>query len=258
MIKYLYFLLAITAFFLLVFFGSACEESVVPARTSLGYDYFPLAIGDVTNYELDSIVLRNQVGGIFFDSVHLEAQEILKDTLRDPSGQLWYRGERYDRRSGTVEWRFRQTFLLRQDAQRAYRQEDNLEFVKLIFPPTINERWNGHVAFDQYRSIDVAGEPIEIFADWDYRYLTVDEAGSVGDVNYDSLLVVEGADYENLLNRRLSIETYARHIGLVYRELEVFETQCQLCCNGDTGACLDLPWREKAEGGFILRQWRIQ
>ena len=78
------------------------------------------------------------------------------------------------------------------------------------------------------------------------------------DKTYDLLTLVEGADYENLLNRRLAIEGYAKNIGLVYRELEVFETQCQLCCNGDTGACLDLPWREKAEGGFIIKQWLVQ
>lgn len=231
---------------------------MVPPRVDWGYEYFPLSIGDVTNYEMDSIVLRNQVGGIFYDSVHLDVQEILKDTLRDAAGSLWYKGERYDRRSGSTDWRFRQSFLLRRDEQRAYRQEDNLEFIKLIFPPDDNERWDGHVAFDQYRSIEIAGEPIEIFADWDYRYLSVDEAGSIGSISYDALLQVEGADYENLLNRRLALETYARGIGLVYREMEVFETQCQLCCNGNTSECLDLPWREKAEGGFIIRQWRVE
>jgi hypothetical protein len=238
--------------------GWACNEETAAPRTDWGYDYFPLAIGTEWRYELDSIVLRTQVGGILYDSVRLEAREILQDTLRDLAGNLWYRGERYDRRADSLTWRFRQTFLLRQDEQRAYRREDNLEFVKLVFPVDDNQRWDGHVAFDPYRDIEVAGQPIQIYADWDYRYQSLDQPGNVGNITYDSLVVVEGADYENLLNRRLALETYARGVGLVYRELEVFKTQCQQCCNGDTGACLDLPWRQKAEAGFILRQWLVR
>ena len=88
--------------------------------------------------------------------------------------------------------------------------------------------------------------------------LQIGEPAAFGDQTYDDVSLVEGADYENLLNRRLSLEAYARGIGLVYRELEVFETQCQICCGGDTGTCLDLSWREKAEGGFIIRQWLQQ
>lgn len=246
-------LLFFTSLFLLT-----CEGETAEPRADKGYDYFPLEVGNEWNYLMDSIVLRPQVGGIFFDSVRLEVQETLVDTLRDLEGQLWYRGERYDRRLGSTVWRFRQTFLLRRDELRAYRREDNLEFVKMVFPLRADQNWDGHVAFDHFREIEVAGQPIQIFVDWNYRYLSFDQPGVVMDKTYDQLAVVEGADYENLLNRRLAIEGYAKNIGLVYREMEVFETQCQQCCNGDTGACLDLPWREKAEGGFIIKQWLVQ
>ena len=128
----------------------------------------------------------------------------------------------------------------------------------MVFPLRNDQSWDGHVAFDQFREIEVAGQPIQIFADWSYRYLQIDGPASYGNQTYDEVALVEGADYENLLNRRLSLEAYARGFGLVYREIEVFETQCQVCCSGDTGACLDLPWTEKAEGGYILRQWLVQ
>lgn len=252
------FFLSFIGLTLALFLGTACEESVVEPPTDLGYGYFPMAVGDVAYYEMDSIVLRKQVGGVLFDSIRLEVEERLTDTLRDAAGELWYRGERYDRRMGSEEWRFRQSFLLRRDEQRAYRQEDNLEFVKLTFPLSDNGRWDGHVAFDEERIIEVAGEPIKVFLGWDYRYLAVGEPGSAGGLNYDEVVEVEGADYETLLNRRLALETYANGIGLIYREMEVFETQCQFCCSGNTGECLDLPWRAKAEGGFIIRQWRVE
>ncbi|MEZ4985515.1 MAG: hypothetical protein R2795_10835 [Saprospiraceae bacterium] len=236
---------------------TSCEEEVAAPTEDWGYRYFPTAIGMEWQYALDSIVLRPIPGGVLYDSVRLYARETLVDTIRDLEGQLWYRGERYDRRVDSTQWRFSQTFLLRSDVRRAYRQEDNLTFVKMVFPPDRLQRWDGHVAFDAFREIEVAGQPIQIFADWDYRYTDLHQAGTIMQTSYDSLTTVQGADYENLLNRRLSLETYAPGIGLVYRELEVFETQCQLCCNGETGVCIDLPWREKAEAGFIIRQWLL-
>lgn len=237
---------------------SNCEDEIATPRVDRGYDYFPLELGTEWNYLMDSIVLRPQIGSIFYDSVRLAVRETLVDTLRDLENNLWYRGERYDRRADSTNWRFRQTFLLRTDEERAYRREDNLEFIKMVFPLRDDQNWDGHVAFDAFREIEVAGQPIQIYVDWNYRYLGIDEAGTIVDNSYDQLTTVEGADYENLLNRRLAIERYAKGIGLVYRELEIFETQCQQCCSGDTGACLDLPWREKAEGGFIIKQWLVE
>lgn len=254
----LYYIILPLVLFSTPLFFLACDEETAEPRADKGYDYFPLAIDQEWLFEMDSIVLRPEVGGIFYDSMRLDVREVLVDTLRDQENQLWYRGERYDRRAGSTDWRFRQTFLLGRDDSRALRQEDNLEFVKLVFPLRDNQSWDGHASFNQYREIEVGGQPVQIFADWNYNYLQIGEPGTYGDQNYDDQALIEGADYENLLNRRLSLEAYVRGLGLVYREMEVFETQCQMCCSGDTGVCLDLPWREKAEGGFIIRQWLVQ
>ena len=237
----------------------ACDDELAQPRSDWGYNYFPLAIGMEWNYEMDSITLRPQVGGVLFDSVHLMVRETLADTIRDLENKLWYRGERYDRHADTLPWRFRQTFLLRTDGQRAYRQEDNLEFVKMVFPTKTFKNWDGNVAFDQYREIDVAGQPIAIYRDWNYFYTSVDEPETVYDIQYDSLTVIEGVDSDDdIVDRRYAIEKYARGVGLVYREMEIFETQCNDCCSLDLELCISLPWREKAESGFIIRQWLVE
>jgi hypothetical protein len=268
---------------LFVFALFACEEEVESPRTELpGSAYFPLALGQEQFYRLDSIVLRPEVNGVRYDSLQLEVRELLADTLRDAADKLWYRGERYDRRLGTTDWRFRQTFLLRRERDRAYRSEDNLEFVKLIFPARSRKSWDGHVAFDDNRFFAIGGESIQLFQAWNYRYLSVDEPGEIAGLSYDSLLVVEGVDYDEGYNRRYYRETYAVGQGLVAREMEVFDTQCRDCCfnqeqldeNGNPVIvvvarrtvdgrdtlinCVDLPWHEKAEGGLILRQWRVE
>ncbi len=245
-------------FIVLILLLAACRESLAPPIKDWGPVYFPLTVGQDWLYEMDSITLRPQGSSVLFDSVRLQVREVLVDSLIDGAGQQWFRGERYDRRMETDPWRFRLSFLLARDEQRAYRKEDNLEFIKLIFPPRENERWDGHVAFDPNREIEIAGEEVRVFADWQYRYNEVHEPGELINQVFDSLLVVQAADYENLIDRRKAIEYYAAGVGLVYREMEVFHTQCLNCCAGNTSICLDLPWREKAEAGFIIRQWLVE
>ena len=55
---------------------SACNEETAEPRAYRGYDYFPLSIGQEQLFLMDSIVLRPEVGGIFFDSVRLEVREV--------------------------------------------------------------------------------------------------------------------------------------------------------------------------------------
>lgn len=265
--------------------ATACDEEREAPRSDWGYRYFPLALDQEWQYAMDSITLRPDISGIRFDSVRLSVREVLVDTLRDLEGKLWYRGERYDRPSDTVEWRFRQTFLLSRDEQRAFRQEDNLEFVKLIFPPESGEQWSGNRAFDPNRVFVVGGQDLRIFnvgtLPWTYEYLTVDQTETIEGGIYDSVAVVQAANSDEAFSRRYATEMYARDQGLIYREMEVFQTNCEACCffeiqvvDGDTFsvavanrvvngvdttiACADLPWRERAERGFVIRQWLVE
>ncbi len=188
---------------------STCDKREVepPLDIDFGYDYFPLDIGRTWHYEVDSITLRPQVGGILFDSVHLQARETLVDTLRDASGQLWYRGERWERRADTLPWTFRQTFLLGRTEQQAMRLEDNLLFVKLVFPADAGEGWDGHLFFDDNREISIGGEMIAVYAGWDYRYETVDVPEEIGGITYDSTLLVRAdGDLENAVAHRAVVE----------------------------------------------------
>lgn len=255
----------------------ACNEETASPRSEWGYDYFPLEIGKIWNYEMDSIILRPEVGGVQYDSVHLLVRETLVDTLRDLENHLWYRGERYDRYSDTLPWRFSQTFLLRMDKQRAFRKEDNLEFVKMTFPVEQYRNWDGHAAFNSSRLIEVAGQPIAIYKDWDYNYVYTDEQEIIHDLPFDSLCLISGVDTgvndehpdigglaTELFDRRFSIEKYARGIGLVYREMEIFN-DLDTCSNWfdhpnaaiNQSWCIT-PWKEKAESGFIIRQWLVE
>lgn len=243
-----YFLLA-TLFVLI----AACkEESIAPSDNNGEQAYFPLEIGQRKTYAVDSILLLQTIGGTLYDTAKLTVQEVLVDTFVAADGRLWYRGERYekDRNAPDSDYRISRTFTVAADVQLALRSEDNLTFTKLTFPPRTGERWDGNGDFDEFRQFPVGGEFLDIYAGWETFYQAVDSTADNG----NKYLRVQQAAIDNVIDLRTAYEIYQEGVGLVEKFVDARHTQCQVCCGGDTAPCVDLPWDEKAEKGFILHQ----
>ena len=240
---------------LLLLFASACVEETLDPNTDYGQGYFPLELGKSWYYDVDSIELIPVINGTFYDTSRLEVRETLLDTFTTPDRKLWYRGERWERTDAGSPWQFKQTFALSSNRQVALRQEDNLTFTKLTFAVRNGTRWDGHTAFDEFQQLIVGGEFLDVYAGWEYSYANVDEPVTLATgFSADKALLVEQAEVDNLLDFRFAYERYADGIGLIERYIDARHTQCRVCCNADTAPCLDLPWDEKAEKGFILHQ----
>lgn len=237
-------------FFACLLFWSffSCEEEV--AELSADSDpetYYPLALNQPAFYQVDSIILRATVSGIAYDTTRNEARETLLEIFLAPDGTEQFRGERWERRDTSEPWRFKQSFTLNRTSATAVRREDNLAFTQLTFPVRAGKRWNPTADFDVTRQFPVGGEQLDIYNGWSARY---EETPS------DTLLV-RLASEDNLIDLRQAYERYAPGVGLVERFVDARHTQCRDCCNGDTVECSDLPWDEKAEKGYIIRQVRI-
>lgn len=224
-----------------------------------GYDYFPLEVGRSWIYQVDSITYDPALNGTAVDSIRTFVREVIVDTLTGNDGGLLFRAERYERLSDSLPWEIRKVFTLSRDEQRAFRTEDNLRFVKLVFPPQQGRRWEGNAFFNPFTQVTVKGERMEMFKSWDYRQLTDGEALTLGGLLFEDAITVQNADSrDNVIELRVATEQYARGVGLVYRYLDILDTECRVCCAGDTGdACQSLSWEEKAEKGFSLRQQLI-
>ena len=236
---------------------SACKEETAPPRDfAADFAYFPLELNQPKFYALDSIVLFGTVGGIVYDTARLEVRETLVERFEAADGTDTYRGERWDRRLPDGEWRFQQTYTMSRSNLRAIRSEDNLTFTKLVFPLTEGKRWDGHAAFDDSREFVVGGEFVDVYQGWDYRYASTENsiAGNSPALDVEGAVLIEQDATDNLITQSIAYEIYAPGIGLVERFIDSRRTQCIVCCNRDTGPCLALPWDEKAEKGFILRE----
>jgi hypothetical protein len=239
----------------------ACGDRQVLMPSSRAADqwaYFPLDIGRYVVWQVDSVVYDFAAGGgTVRDSSRTWVRELVADTLRDNTGQLVYQIERSERNKLTSDWQITHIHTASRSANQAIYVEQNLRFLKLIFPMDRRSEWDGNVWIDVAREIEIAGERMRPFSNWAYEVDSIDIPARVGAFSFDSTLVVTEADDNNIIERRLSRVRYAKNVGLVEREQWILDSQY---CN-DTPVPIDCetkPWQDKAEKGYILRQIIIE
>jgi hypothetical protein len=248
-----FFSIVFCAIFLLVF---SCKKTEDPFKIDdYGYEYFPLTVGKFIEYEVDSMVYSLLTDSLIVESKTYVREEVI-DTLFDNLGNTLYKIERFERKDSTAPWQVEKVLTQSINENRAFRTEDNLRFIPLVFPIRENKSWDGNVFIDEFRTISVNGEPIDMFKEWNsHRMRNTEEPDSVGIFNFDETLTVTASNSsDNPLFTRRWTEKYALNIGLVYRELFMLDSQCENCCGGDLVQCQSVPWEDRAEKGFILRQ----
>lgn len=227
------------------------EEFVI----DFGYEYFPLEIGKFMEYRLDSVIFDTTSIGVTRDTNVWFAREEVVDTFRDLSNELNYRIERSQRKSSTDPWEIESVYAAILKTDQAIRIEDNFRFIKMVFPLRRGDIWDGNIFIDDETIITIAGESIEMFKSWSYELDELDEQAVVNNMPFDSVATIfqannqEGPD-PNLIELRFSKEQYAKNLGLIYREMRILDTQCIADCIND-------PWEDKAQKGFILFQTLI-
>ncbi len=216
--------------------------------------YFPLAIGHTVDYQVDSVVYFEASGvGIVRDSSTTFVRETVADTLRDNTGNLQYKIERYERKSAAEPWTIAAIWSAEINNEQAVRTEENLRFLRLVFPMDRRSEWNGNLWLDPFRTLVVAGQNIKPFTNWNYEVDSIGITRTVGDFTFDDVVVVTEVDETNIIEKRLSRSIYAKNVGLVYREQFIADSQY---CNETPppADCSTKPWEEKAERGYFVRQ----
>ncbi|MEM8524080.1 MAG: hypothetical protein AAGG68_05540 [Bacteroidota bacterium] len=228
----------------------ACkEETLSPKEVQVGYEYYPLEVGKFLTYQVDSIVFDTVGTEVFVDTSSTLVREAIVDSYEGEQGQEIFAIERSERKGEEEEWEIKDVYATyRTDAQ-AVRTEENLTFIKMIFPVSRGKNWEG-VGFDKGKRVIIAGESIEMFKNWESVVSKVGEPLFLGNFAFDDVTTIEVARDTNAIELRSGFEQYAKGIGLVYRELSILNTQ-------NTFADSVLTWGEKAQEGFLLYQQLI-
>ncbi len=239
-------------FSLLILFSlvvlQSCREEFIPAEDiQLELDFYP--VDSITTWEfvMDSVIYDNE-GLVIDSSSSFLREQIVSKTIVDGDIPVYTleiarKDDFFDQYFVTDVW------TLRIENNSVIRNEENLNKVKLKMPPVLGSRWDG-TPFPEDVNVFVAGDPIQMYLNWESKVADRFTDVTFSGVEYDDVINIIHADYENQINRRFSTEYYAKGIGLIRRELAIYDSQCFNDPNCDNTK----PWPEKAEQGFSLTQ----
>lgn len=185
-----------------LFFAACNKEKYAPA-VDLENNYYPLTVGAVFIYAVDSTAYSN------FSNTSVNYQFQIKDSITntfvDLAGNTNYRVERYKRTDSSGPWMIQKVFSRTKSLRDGEESIDNQQFVRLIFPPLSGSVWNGNAK--------------NTLGAQDY---TINEDATpltVNNLNFDSTIVVNEINESNLIREDLVNTTYARNVGLIQKEV---------------------------------------
>jgi hypothetical protein len=241
----------IIALIFLISFSCKKSEKFISESVS---EYFPLTVGKYITYRIDSTVFTN-LGRT--EEIHrYQVKHVVDAQVTDNIGRPGFRIYRYLRdSSGTLAWRENGTYFITPLTDQVEVSEDNLRYIKLHLPIALDFQWKGnkHLSSNPFFSLYNFNND-DNMNKWDYRYDKFESSATIGGKTLNNIYTVAEAD--EAINapvtnaglygsRNFAIEKYAKNIGLVYRELILWEYQPNT--GGGSGF----------KTGFGIKMWMI-
>lgn len=187
----------------------SCKKDEAPPPIDMGYAYFPVDTGRWIQYQVDS-AWQNDLTGVT-GSISYPVREKVTQDFTDPEGRAAQYLIRYYQDTVTQSWVPHDVWWQVRGTTQAERAEEDQRRLKLIFPPRTGQYWDTNILN--------TGSPYEL------TYEEVDVPWSINGMSFDSTLLVKTTYPNNAVVARTYYERYAKHIGLVYRQVDSTNTQ---------------------------------
>ena len=217
--------------FTLVVAISSCKKTVSNPGNPLTNYFLSLQVGKYATYRLDSLNFY------FYGQLDTITSYLAKDSVEksfvDGSGHTAWLVTRYLSDTTGAIWSPSLTYTVTPSLSAIDVTENNLRYVKLAYPMDQGFSWLGNTylpynpfqdyfVFSDFNNMDLSG--------WNYTYQQVNKPfQSASGATYDSAATVlqinDSTDLPIFASRTWWTETYAKHIGLVYRHTEMWEYQ---------------------------------
>lgn len=205
----------------------ACKKDKEVVKVDIGYEYFPNQVGNYVIYRVDSLYYNDFTLSI--DTFQFQIKEKLSENFTDLSNRVAQRVERYYRKNESENWVLKDVWFANRTENSAEKVEENIRFVKLVFPLKKDNDWNGN-RFNQL------GEKT-------YTLSRLHEPMTLGNLSFDSTLYVLQQADSNLIEKNFACEIYAKHAGLIYKK-QLFLTDKDSVIN------FTIPLELRAKAGF--------
>ncbi|MBP8823497.1 MAG: hypothetical protein KBH07_07625 [Flavobacteriales bacterium] len=188
---------------------AACKKDEAVPTADLGHAYFPTDTGRWISYTVDT-VWRNDLTAVS-DSARYALREAITEAFTDAEGRPAQRLLRSRLDSASGEWVPKDVWWQVRTTTRAERAEENQRRTKLIFPPRTGQFWNTNATN--------TGGAYELTLE------EVDVPWSINGMSFDSTILVKTTYPNNAVVANTYWERYAKHVGLVYRQVDSTNTQ---------------------------------
>lgn len=162
------------------------------------YSYFPTEIGTWTEYEVREIIHDSGVGS---DTSYYYLREVVAEEFIDNQGRVTFRIERFKKDSLNGTYAISDVWYSNLTNTRAEKVEENVRFIKLVFPISDNKSWDGNAANTEI--------------EWDYEYDSLHMERTYNNLYFDSTIKVQQIDNVNPIQHQVAFEVYANYIGLI-------------------------------------------
>ncbi len=233
----------------------SCSDKTELFESEAVNDYTNLQAGKYITYRVDSLVFTNF--GRNTEIHKYQQKHVIDAQVTDNLGRPSYRVFRYIRDTAGVQpWQPNGSYFITPLADQLEIIEDNLRFIKLHIPFKEGFTWKGnrYLAPDPYATLFNFSND-DNMADWDFFYDVFDPSFSYRGQNYTDVWTLESADEvynvpivdpNAYAAKTRSVDRFAKNIGLVYREYEMWEYQPN---TGQPGG----PYKT----GFGITMWMI-
>jgi hypothetical protein len=204
--------------FLLLVIGACDTGNVTPGNDLLGYSYFPLESGQFSIYEVEKTTYSITTAPV---TVRYQLKDVVDSAFTDLTGEQAFKVIRYSRNNDKLNWKLDSVWTAKRTSTRAIRTENNIAFVKIIFPAKEELTWNGNVLNNRGKD--------------DYVMQNLDKPFQVSGTDFEKTLTVVQENDSNLCTQNKRIEIYSTGIGLIQREdIDLKFVQTNGVCEGGT------------------------
>jgi hypothetical protein len=215
---------------------SSCKKTIPFQGNVLNNYYLSLQVGKYITYRMDSLSFYYYGQNDTITS-YLAKDSVEKQTVDGTGATVWLVTRYLSDTTGSF-WIPSMTYTVSPSSSAIDVTEDNLRFVKLAFPMDLGYSWTGNtfLPYAPYQDLFSYNDSYNLdLSTWNYAYTQVNQPFTVANgTTFDSATtVLQIADSDNvpIINTTLFAEdtywseTFAKHIGMIYRYTEMWEYQ---------------------------------
>ena len=197
------------------------QDTISPSVKAV--NYYPVVVGKVWIYRLDSTTIPDFGASLIVHSYHIK-DSVASSFLDNTNRMSWIVYRFITDTLEQMPWQSLSTYYITPTATNVEVLDDNnLRFIKLVTPVVKNKSWQGNSYIDT-RSITSSYQYLD---GWNYTYTAVDSPYTTLAGTIDSTVTIlqqdetspEGPFNPDYFQQRdYSVEVYAKNVGLIYKD----------------------------------------